>query len=291
MLVEYPAKILLLGEYTILHGSKALALPYPHFKGSWSFNEKDSERAMNSRKELIAFLEKSGHSSFNSDKLKEDLDSGLWFNSSIPQGFGVGSSGALIAALYDRYGKSEQGILEKKKILATLEDHFHGSSSGIDPLVSLIKRPLLIHSFDQIEVLDKDLQLSNFFLIDSEKPRNTGPLVQIYQEKMKDPDFKLSCANILSKEVNFAIDDVLNGQNKKDLFHHLWLISKFQWEYFQEMIPSQLKHLWSQGLDSGDYILKLCGAGGGGFILGYSLNRPSIFQSQDFKSYRIESLA
>jgi mevalonate kinase len=31
-----------------------------------------------------------------------------------------------------------------------------------------------------------------------------------------------------------------------------------------------MRGLWSKGLESGDYILKLCGAGGGGFVLGFS---------------------
>ena len=31
---------------------------------------------------------------------------GLYFESTIPQGFGIGSSGALCAAIYDRYSKN-----------------------------------------------------------------------------------------------------------------------------------------------------------------------------------------
>ena len=34
------------------------------------------------------------------------------------------------------------------------------------------------------------------------------------------------------------------------------------------MIPPDFKKIWRYGLDSNDYKLKLCGAGGGGFILG-----------------------
>ncbi len=273
MLGTYPAKILLFGEYTILNGSKALAIPYPVLQGRWSLDSCDSENALNSRKELFSFLENSESRYFNFEKLKSELHQGLWFDSNIPQGFGLGSSGALIAALYDRFGQKQDDILEKKMILASLENHFHGSSSGIDPLVSLLKKPLLIHSFEKIEPLEYQINLDHFFLINSGQQRNTGPLVNIYQEKMKDPEFKNSCANILSREVNFAIEDVLSGADTKNLFHHMWLISKFQWEYFQEMIPIQFKQIWEKGLDSGEYVLKLCGAGGGGFILGFSYNR------------------
>ena len=37
------------------------------------------------------------------EALKADLDRKLYFDSNIPQGYGVGSSGALVAAFYDRY--------------------------------------------------------------------------------------------------------------------------------------------------------------------------------------------
>ena len=34
------------------------------------------------------------------------------------------------------------------------------------------------------------------------------------------------------------------------------------------MIPPLFKELWERGIDGDDFYLKLCGAGGGGFLLG-----------------------
>ena len=264
MLNSFPAKVLLLGEYTILNGSKALALPYHALNGKWSFEENDSEARLDSRKSLISLAEK-----MELSILRHDLEKGLWFDSSIPQGFGLGSSGAVIAAVFERYGKSQNNIDADKFALARLEDFFHGSSSGIDPLVSHIQKPLLIHNFQEVEVLNDQPDLSGFFLLNTGKPRQTGPLVSIYQEKLKDPQFKQGCADILAKDVNFAIDAVVK-KDTTNLFHHLWHISKFQWDFFPEMIPTKERGLWARGLETGDFILKLCGAGGGGFLLGYS---------------------
>jgi mevalonate kinase len=269
MLKTYPGKILLFGEYTILNGSKALAIPYDRFSGSWSFDPQQTEGTLHSRDVLKSLLKHESIKQIDQKKLAQDIERGLWFSSSIPQGYGLGSSGALVAALFDTYGPKSGSILENQMGLARLEDYFHGSSSGIDPLVSLIQSPLLIHHFNELEVLDSKLNLMNFFLLDTGKPRQTGPLVTIYKEKMRDPEFKKGCAEVLSKEVNFAIEALLKNDHSH-IFHHLWLISKFQWEFFPEMIPTQMRGLWSKGLESGDYILKLCGAGGGGFILGYS---------------------
>lgn len=265
----FPAKILLLGEYTILNGSKALALPYCELNGSWSHDLIDSEAREQSRKSLYAFVKKSGAQIVDLQKMEQDLNAGMWFKSSIPQGFGLGSSGAVIAAIYDKYCKPVVDIQQNKKYLASLESFFHGSSSGLDPLVSHIQSPLLIHNFSEVEILKERPNLDGFFLLNTGKPRQTGPLVSIYQEKLKDPQFKQGCVDILSTEVNFAIDAVVK-QDHANLFHHLWHISKFQWDFFPEMIPTKERGLWTRGLETGDYILKLCGAGGGGFILGHS---------------------
>lgn len=265
MPLTFPAKVLLLGEYTILNGSKALAIPYNAFQGKWSYEKNDSDDRRISRESLQSFLEHGSEKYINLAALKEDVKKGLWFDSSIPHGYGLGSSGAFIAAITSSYALKDGD----RESLARLEDFFHGSSSGIDPYVSLVNKPLLIHSFNEVEVLTQKLNLQGFFLLNTGKARQTAPLVKTYQEKMKDPQFKQGCADVLSRDVNFAVQALISGQ-QSELFHHLWHISKFQWEFFPEMIPTSMRGLWTQGMESGDYVLKLCGAGGGGFVLGYS---------------------
>lgn len=289
MLTPYPSKVLLLGEYTILNGSKALAIPYADFTGKWSFEPLDSVSAETSHASLVSFMNHESGTYLDRERLSQDIEKGLWFDSTIPHGFGLGSSGALIAAIYETYGNKQKTILGDKNSLAKLEDFFHGSSSGIDPLVSLIKNPLLIHSFEDVESFEKPLNLEGFFLVNTGKPRQTGPLVSFYQEKMKDPEFKRGCAEVLSREVNFAIKEILSN-NRSNLFHHLWLISKFQWEYFPEMIPTQMRSLWLQGLETGEYVLKLCGAGGGGFVLGFSQKLSTEEKNKIFSSHELREL-
>ena len=52
------------------------------------------------------------------------------------------------------------------------------------------------------------------------------------------------------------------------------------------MIPNQFQSVWKKGIDSGDYYLKLCGSGGGGFILGFTRDYKRA-QSQ-LKGYQLE---
>jgi mevalonate kinase len=42
----------------------------------------------------------------------KSVETGMYFDSSIPQGYGVGSSGALVAAIYDKYAQDKITVLE-----------------------------------------------------------------------------------------------------------------------------------------------------------------------------------
>jgi mevalonate kinase len=70
-----------------------------------------------------------------------DFEKGWSFNSSIPIGHGVGSSGAYVAAVYDRYlaGKKHFDYASPSTTMANMEAFFHGSSSGMDPVSIEIK--------------------------------------------------------------------------------------------------------------------------------------------------------
>jgi mevalonate kinase len=114
------SKILLFGEYGIIKDSRGLSIPYNFFKGALKKDPDlkgkslDSNRAL---KEYSRYLEKLQETSpelvsFDLEALKADLDEGMFFDSSIPQGYGVGSSGALVAAIYDRYAHDKITVLE-----------------------------------------------------------------------------------------------------------------------------------------------------------------------------------
>lgn len=117
---------------------------------------------------------------FNIEALKADVARGMYFDSSIPQGYGVGSSGALVAAIYDKYANDKITVLENltrekllqlKTIFGQMESFFHGKSSGLDPLNSYLSIPILINSKDNIEATGIPSQSATgkgaVFLLDS----------------------------------------------------------------------------------------------------------------------------
>ena len=162
------SKILLFGEYGIIRDSKGLSIPYNFYNGALKRNENPSPEATASNASLKRFAdhletlqsEQSDLVTFDIETLKSDIETGMYFDSSIPQGYGVGSSGALVAAIYDKYAQDKITVLENltrekllqlKNIFSQMESFFHGKSSGLDPLNSYLSIPILINSKDNIE--------------------------------------------------------------------------------------------------------------------------------------------
>ena len=304
---SFPGKILLFGEYSLLRGSAALTLPFSkhHVKllfPDTSLSESENRIAHNSNKQLQSFLDYLKDAKYvigsdiSYDRMQEDLTAGLYLWSNIPSGYGLGSSGALVAAIYHLYGEkrpddslagvstsrpiSSERLDELKTIFARMESFFHGASSGLDPLSSYVKKPLMIDPQQKISVVTQQLKSFNedggFFLLDTHKPRNTKHLVKIFHKKCQDAGF----INMLNQDYiplnNACIDAVIYKSTAlPELIHRL---SDLQLKHFIEMIPEEFLLSWAQGLSTGKYTLKLCGAGGGGFLLGYTDDYANVSQ-------------
>lgn len=287
-------KILLFGEYGVIFNSMALTIPYTHFKGELSFVSKykytDLEWAKNSNLSLQEYaahlvkLQSEGGtgSSLDLDKFQRDLDKGMYFESTIPQGYGIGSSGALVAAIYDRYAeekiKSDRRLSPKsvhrlKDIFSRMEAFFHGKSSGLDPLNCYIQYPLLIRSSKDIVTVaiprNKFDKTGAIFLVNSGKPGKTAPLVKHFLEDYEEPSYKRMIDEEFIPTNNACIESLLAGQGNQ-FFESLKSLSGLQFDYFKNMIPDSITNIWEDGLDSGEFSMKLCGSGGGGFMLGFS---------------------
>ena len=128
------SKILLFGEYGIIRDSKGLSIPYNFYNGALKSDENPSVEAIKSNQNLkrlashLATLQEEQPElvTFNLESLNNDIESGMYFDSSIPQGYGVGSSGALVAAIYDKYANNKITVLENltREKLLTLKNIF-----------------------------------------------------------------------------------------------------------------------------------------------------------------------
>ena len=261
------AKCLLFGEHITLRGAQALAVPLRSFSGRWAFAPDDPHYPY--RTSLRQFAAALPEAHFDRATLLSDLDRGLIFRSTIPTGYGVGSSGALVAATARRYGRDlPREITDLRTLLARAESHFHGTSSGTDPLICYLEKSILIDHERGIRTLEiAPPEEYHWFLLDTGQPRKTEPWVDLFLEKFdRDRNFRESCERLLFPASNGAIGALRAGLGPT-LFECTHEISQFQQRYFSQFIPEELHELWLSGLAGDDFKLKLCGAGGGGFML------------------------
>lgn len=300
------SKILLFGEYGIIKDSKGLSIPYNFYNGALKVDQNLSnanQKSNNNLKRFADYLQelqqnKPELASFDTQSLYQDIADGMYFDSSIPQGYGVGSSGALVAAIYDKYALnkitvlenlSREKLLQLKAVFSEMESFFHGKSSGLDPLNSYLSLPILINSKDNIEAAGIPSQTNSgkgaVFLLDSGSVGETAPMVNLFMENMKQDGFRNMLKDKFVKHTDACVDDFLKG-DVKSLFGNIKKLSHVVLDNFKPMIPKQFHNLWKEGIDSGNYYLKLCGSGGGGYILGFTedLNQAK----KALKDYKLE---
>ncbi|UAB76054.1 MULTISPECIES: mevalonate kinase [Mesoflavibacter] len=297
------SKILLFGEYGIIKDSKGLSIPYNFYNGALKKDNNLSKEAKASNESLKRFADYLSNINkdlvtFDIDALNQDIAQGMFFDSSIPQGYGVGSSGALVAAIYDKYADEKITVLENltrdkllklKAIFSEMESFFHGKSSGLDPLNSYLSLPILINSKENIEATGIPTQSTDgkgaVFLLDSGVVGETAPMVSIFMENMKQEGFRNMLKDQFIKHTDACVEDFLKG-DIKSLFKNTKQLSKVVFNHFKPMIPAQFHELWKKGLETNDYYLKLCGSGGGGYILGFA---PDFKKAEEaLKDYKLE---
>lgn len=276
---SFPGKLLLFGEYAIIHGSQALAVPLHRFSASWKMKGQ-AERHLDWL-DLIQYVKDQArvHNwEVDFSLWQRELDAGLYLSSSIKAGYGVGSSGSLVAAIYHRYFlKKVSALAELRNDLGCLESYFHGASSGLDPLVSYLDKGIFIKNKTEFKVVNSYFPFENISLVllDTGIQRETSPLVQRYLDKYKEEAG--FCERIESiKKINQTCIQQYMSENELNLFKAVQELSRLQFGCFKEMIPEGIYQIWSRILDSDEHVMKLCGAGGGGYFLLFTKNIESL---------------
>ncbi len=289
----FHSKILLFGEYGIIQDSMGLSIPYKAYMGELKYGDKDSLVAQQSNGNLVKFhhhlqaLENSNELPVPLDLVRfgKDVKDGMHFDSTIPQGYGVGSSGALVAAIYDKYAVekldpnnslSSEDILKLKTAFGIIESYFHGKSSGVDPLICYLKLPVLIKSKSDVNTIGIPAEkegIGAIFLMNTGTTGETQGMVNIFMERMKQEGFRNMIKKDFKKYNDQCISAFLEGETQP-LFDSLKHLSSLVLQNFKPMIPSNFQQYWEDGLTSNAYYLKLCGSGGGGFILGFTRDFP-----------------
>ncbi len=271
---SYPAKILLFGEHTVNLGTSALAMPLQAYSSRWVQADLPKEEILKKQQQLPRLAgwleEQRGNLPFEIDTagFRKALAEGWVLESNIPEGYGLGSSGSVVAAIVDRWGSHlPKDLPILRQGLAAIEAFFHGKSSGTDPLVSLLQEPVRIYA-EGVETTGlPPLHGSGLFILNTGVRRSATPLIRKFLDAWQEPGFEQRCRSELLPSVNAAIEQMLSG-DWPGLFDSFRNISRFQLENTPWLIPGAFHPVWKQLLDSDAGALKVCGAGGGGFMLG-----------------------
>lgn len=267
--LRFPSKVLIAGEFTVIWGGDALAIPLDKFAGSWArLSQPDPQ--LYDLGEYLKTLD-----FINSKQFIQDIHDGWQFISNIPPGYGLGSSGALSASIYDHYKDVKDDDLKTIQFhLAAIEHFYHGKSSGFDPLISYKNQGFAIVNKEVTVLPDVNPSLieNKLYLLDSGTPRGQINSISWFYEQLKDSSFEIKVKELSNLNQQF-IRAWLRSEFQiiPGLFR---LISELEFEIFQPLISDSLHAAWSHGLSSDQYVIKLCGKGGGGYYLLW-LNEPN----------------
>ena len=273
---RYYSKVILFGEYSMIFDATALVIPLKRFSAQWQFpqsrNLASSLPSNQSLKQFCKYLSENQELSnlFDFQSFDKDLNEGLFLASNVPSGYGLGSSGALVAAVYDRYAiQKTEDYLQLKTCFGQMESYFHGSSSGIDPLQCYLGQPFRITPKGvQIlsdDFLKKDIRIC---LIDTKIKSNTKPLVEHFKAQRETPEFLSRFQAAYSPNIKTCIETMISCD--KDLFFKsLKQLAKGQLQFLRPMITDNTLDLFTSDYDF-NFGVKISGSGGGGYVLGFT---------------------
>lgn len=280
----YHSKIILFGEYSMIFNATALMVPLRKFSAQWRFSSQlNAQEAVASNASLQRFADylstlDEAITVIDFQRFSQELCNGLYLDSDVPSGYGLGSSGVLVAAVYDRYAfEKSDNLIQLKNLFGKMESFFHGSSSGIDPLQCYLGKPFRI-SAEGVTLLSDDFLPADIhvFLVDTGIKSNTKPLVQYFKNKREDVGYLSGFQTHYVPCVNACIDHLIKGE-KASFFKALRQLTEGQLKYLRPMITDNSIDLF---LEKPDFNLgfKISGSGGGGYVLGFTDDREQTKQ-------------
>jgi len=280
----YHSKVILFGEYSMIFDATALMVPLNRFSAQWRNASHLSPEAASSNASLQRFADylstlDEAKNTIDLPRFNHELQYNLYLDSDVPSGYGLGSSGVLVAAVYDRYAlRKSDDPLQLKALFGKMESFFHGSSSGIDPLQCYLNRPFRIDAAGVTLLPDGFIPSDiHVFLADTGKKSNTKPLVQYFKSKREDPSYLTGFQRVYVPCVTACIDHLIQGE-KAAFFASLRQLTDGQLKYLRPMITDDSIDLFLER-PAFNLGFKISGSGGGGYVLGFT---DDIAQTQSF---------
>lgn len=265
--VRLPAKWVLAGEHSVLRGGLAVVLPHPEFSLQLRYRQGEPGTARQfttpEAHSVVASLLQQAERLDPSLRLPESGT--FWVKSTIPTGAGLGSSAAFCVAVA-RWIEA-QGVLPPAQLFEfarSLEDHFHGTSSGMDVAAVLAGEPASFTRSKGAEPLGVG-RLPRFTFHDLGVRASTRDCVEKVQallaadpEKGQALDGQMSSAAHLAR-LSLVREDWRGLAQAMDQAQGCFR----QWG----LLPPEALDLEGDLRARGALSVKITGAGGGGFLV------------------------
>jgi mevalonate kinase len=265
--VRVPAKWVLSGEHSVLRGAQAIALPHPSFSLTLDFSPGGDglsifpDEASHILNRVLSRIEGAG-----------EMRGKIRLESDIPIGAGLGSSAALCVAL-TRWVQSwsPETVRDPLEFARSLEDSFHGKSSGMDVAVILANEPVAFRMGEVGRPL-RIRKIPKFTFHDTGVRAMTRDCIEKVQAfRAADPrrggelDQTMSSASLMALEALQAFD---SGHEVLALPALASAVSRAH-GCFEAwgLVPVQASEIIQDLMSKGALACKLTGAGGGGMVV------------------------
>lgn len=286
-----PAKLILLGEHFVVHGSRAVSAALDIFvegiliddgMGYIEISYLDHVESYDISKENIVtkFVK------FLCQAYDVDSTPSLKIKFRFPTSAGLGSSAALASLITKLFHKMYRGEEPPKKVIYTLgskfEEYVHGNPSGID-LSTVIENGIILFKKGEgvLEKIDTfDLGGSQIVVVDSGIRRSTGELVAnvTYNLHSLPEEIRWDVIDLVDSIVLYGWNSIKEGDKKS--FAKAMKSNHYLLKYIGVYRP-KLDEIVKDFLELGAYAAKVTGAGGGGCV--YGLVESSL--AGDVESY------
>ena len=274
------AKYILSGEHSVLRGYPAIVFPIPqkYIELSYSYgstNLKVDFTGEFERPVVLVFWGLLSEAMQKVQRKKEDLKGNISIYNNIPLGMGMGFSAALCVVITKLFIALEWlGRDELFAFATSLEDYFHGKSSGLDILGSLSTTGMYFNDKKSYCSIDM-LWQPHLYLMYSGKVSVTAKCVKqvadIYARDQKQ-------GKIIDIKMAKSVEDAKHSLIKDGVgFSQLAAAINNANECFKSwgLVPPEVESKVNFMLRHGAVAVKPTGAGDGGFLLGLWESEPS----------------
>ena len=141
------------------------------------------------------------------------------------------------------------------------------------PLTIYINKPLLFNKQRKLSVVEfKQKTDFSTYLIDTGESAKTNPLISVFMNQFA-PDGKINDTAFEYIRLTDKCIQHLLSNNYNDFLNSLRALSYFQLINMYNLIPQNMYQVWKEGLESESIFMKLCGSGGGGYLIAFASDK------------------